>query len=238
MTGSDTGFAADYLKAVCRCHGCLPARGVHLLTLLPCNSLRYRHARTHALDVSGQHRQCLQPVTRSMRAHTQETKWAGTIQVLETLKSSSAAARYVTNTPDYISNSPPLWCNALVQRVKGALMPIWKSRSISVEVKRILLLTCVRPIVEYGSEVWFPSTARQLQLIDKVQTDIIKCAMRCGKERPCSSALLAEWGVKPLHMWLIRGLWSTTTGFSVCRAFGCQIKCLQLNGGVLVVLWR
>ncbi|KAF6255902.1 hypothetical protein COO60DRAFT_1532239 [Scenedesmus sp. NREL 46B-D3] len=91
---------------------------------------------------------------------------------------------------------------AEVQRVKGALMPIWKSRSISVEVKRILLLTCVRPIVEYGSEVWFPSTARQLQLIDKVQTDIIKCAMRCGKERPCSSALLAEWGVKPLHMWL------------------------------------
>jgi hypothetical protein len=91
---------------------------------------------------------------------------------------------------------------AKVQRVKGALMPIWKSRSISVEVKRILLLTCVRPIVEYGSEVWFPSTARQLQLIDKVQTDIIKCAMRCGKERPCSSALLAEWGVKPLHMWL------------------------------------
>ncbi|KAF6264726.1 hypothetical protein COO60DRAFT_1482140 [Scenedesmus sp. NREL 46B-D3] len=91
---------------------------------------------------------------------------------------------------------------AKVQRVKGALMPIWKSGSISVEVKRILLLTCVRPIVEYGSEVWFPSTARQLQLSDKVQTDIIKCAMRCGKERPCSSALLAEWGVKPLHMWL------------------------------------
>jgi hypothetical protein len=56
--------------------------------------------------------------------------------------------------------------------------------------------------MRYGSEVWFPSTARQLQQIDKVQTDIIKCTMRCGKERPCSSILLAEWGVKPLHMWL------------------------------------
>ena len=89
-----------------------------------------------------------------------------------------------------------------VQRVKAGLMPIWKSRHISVEVKRIVLLTCIRPVVEYGSEVWFPSTARQLQQIDQVQTDIIKCAMRCGKERPCSSAVLAEWGVKPLHMWL------------------------------------
>jgi hypothetical protein len=80
-------------------------------------------------------------------------------------------------------------------------MAVWKSRLISVEVKRIILLTCVRPIVEYGSEVWFPSTARQLQQIDKVQTDIIKCSMRCGKERPCISLVLAEWGVKPLHMY-------------------------------------
>lgn len=91
---------------------------------------------------------------------------------------------------------------AKVHRVKGGLMPVWKSRLISVEVKRIILLTCIRPIVEYGSEVWFPSTARQLQQIDKVQTDIIKCAMRCGKEHPCTSIVLAEWGVKPLHMWL------------------------------------
>jgi hypothetical protein len=89
-----------------------------------------------------------------------------------------------------------------VHRVKGGLMPVWKSRLISVEVKRIILLTCIRPIVEYGSEVWFSSTARQVQQIDKVQTDIIKCAMRCGKERPCTSVVLAEWGVKPLHMWL------------------------------------
>jgi hypothetical protein len=84
-------------------------------------------------------------------------------------------------------------------------MAVWKSRHISVEVKRIILLTCVRPVVEYGSEVWFPSTARQLQQNDMVQTDIIECAMRCGKEHPCSSALLAEWGVKPLHMWFHQG---------------------------------
>jgi hypothetical protein len=91
---------------------------------------------------------------------------------------------------------------AKVHRVKGGLMPVWKSRLISVEVKRIILLTCIRPIVEYGSEVWFPSTARQVQQVDKVQTDIIKCAMRCGKERPNTSIVLAEWGVKPLHMCL------------------------------------
>jgi hypothetical protein len=51
---------------------------------------------------------------------------------------------------------------AKVHRVKGGLMPVWKSRHISVEVKRIILLTCIRPIVEYGSEVWFPSDG-QLQ---------------------------------------------------------------------------
>jgi hypothetical protein len=79
---------------------------------------------------------------------------------------------------------------------------VWQSQHISVEVKRIILLTCIRPVVEYGSEDWFPSTAGQLQQIDKVQTDIIKCAMRCGKERFCSTMLLAEWGMKPLHMWL------------------------------------
>jgi hypothetical protein len=64
--------------------------------------------------------------------------------------------------------------SAKVHRVKGGLMPVWKSRLISVEVKRDILLTCIRPIVEYGREVWFPSTARQVQQIDKVQTDIIK----------------------------------------------------------------
>jgi hypothetical protein len=42
-----------------------------------------------------------------------------------------------------------------LQRVKGGLMAVWKSRHISLEVKRIILLTCVRPVVEYGSEVWF-----------------------------------------------------------------------------------
>jgi hypothetical protein len=80
---------------------------------------------------------------------------------------------------------------AKVHGVKGGLMPVWKSRLISVEVKRIILLTCIGPIVEYGSEVWFPSTARRVQQIDKVQTDIIKCAMRCGKERPFTSIVLA-----------------------------------------------
>jgi hypothetical protein len=38
--------------------------------------------------------------------------------------------------------------------------------------------------------------------IDKVQLDIIKCSMRCSKEHPCNEGLLAEWGVKPLHMWM------------------------------------
>jgi hypothetical protein len=33
-----------------------------------------------------------------------------------------------------------------------------ESRFISVEVKKVVMLTCVRPIVQYGAEVWAPST--------------------------------------------------------------------------------
>jgi len=40
-----------------------------------------------------------------------------------------------------------------VERRKNMLMPVWKSRHISVEVKRIVLLTCVRTIFEYAAEV-------------------------------------------------------------------------------------
>jgi len=53
-------------------------------------------------------------------------------------------------------------------------------------------LTLIRPIVEYGSEVWWPSTSRQIELLDKLQTDIVKCAMRCDHENPSSLAVLAE----------------------------------------------
>jgi hypothetical protein len=38
--------------------------------------------------------------------------------------------------------------------------------------------------------------------IDQRQHDIIRCAMHCGKEKPCVEGLLAEWGLKPMHMWL------------------------------------
>ena len=88
------------------------------------------------------------------------------------------------------------------EQVKKRLMPLWKNRHVCVDVKRILLLTLIRPIVEYGSEVWWPSTSRQIELLDKLQTDIVKCAMRCDHENPSSLAVLAEWGLKPMHMWL------------------------------------
>ena len=88
------------------------------------------------------------------------------------------------------------------ERRKNMLMPVWKSRHISVEVKRIVMLTCVRPIVEYGAEIWAPGTKQKWAAIDRVQSDIIKCAMRVGHEKPCTHAVLAEWGVKPMHMWM------------------------------------
>jgi hypothetical protein len=57
-----------------------------------------------------------------------------------------------------------------VLRVKAGLMPIWKSRLICVEVKHIVLLSCVRPIVEYGAEVWYPPTSRGSQLLAKIDS--------------------------------------------------------------------
>jgi hypothetical protein len=81
-----------------------------------------------------------------------------------------------------------------VERLKNMLIPVWKSRHVSVEVKKIVMLTCVRPIVGYGAEVWAPSTKQKWAAIDCMQTDIIKCAMRVGHERPCTHAVPAEWG--------------------------------------------
>lgn len=85
-------------------------------------------------------------------------------------------------------------------RVKR-LMPVWLSRRIKVEVKRVVLLSLVRPVFEFGAEVWVPDAA-QCKAIDKVQTSIIKSAMHMSKENPSSDGLLAEWGLRPMHMWL------------------------------------
>ena len=73
---------------------------------------------------------------------------------------------------------------------------------LSVDVKRVVLLTLIRPIFEHGSEVWWPSTGRQIEMMNKVQTDIVKCAMHCEHENPATLCVLAEWGLKPLNMWL------------------------------------
>jgi hypothetical protein len=88
------------------------------------------------------------------------------------------------------------------ERVKNRLMPLWKNRHVSVDVKRVVLLSLIRPIFEHGSEVWWPSTSRQIEMMNKVQTDIIKCAMHCEHENPATLCVLAEWGLKPLNMWL------------------------------------
>jgi hypothetical protein len=48
-----------------------------------------------------------------------------------------------------------------VVRPKNMVNPVWKSCHISVEVKRIVMSTCVRPTVEYGAEVWDPSTKQK-----------------------------------------------------------------------------
>ena len=130
-----------------------------------------------------------------------------------------------------------------VEQRKNMFMPLWKNRHIKVEVKRIVLLTCVRPIIEFGAEVWAPTTANQWNKIDRVQTDIIKCAMRIAKENPCSRAVLAEWGVKPMHMWLHER--ALGFYFRVRRLPDCRLPKQVLNaqwlaadGSVCVLPWQ
>jgi hypothetical protein len=77
-----------------------------------------------------------------------------------------------------------------VQNAKQRYMPIWKNRHIKVEVKRIVLLSCIRPLIEYGSAVWI-STCQQLSKLDGMQTDILKICMHIPKDTPCNKALLA-----------------------------------------------
>lgn len=73
-------------------------------------------------------------------------------------------------------------------------------RHNELEVKRIVLLSCVRPIIEYGAgaEVWIP-TCQQESKGDSMQKDILETCMRM--DNPCNKAVAAEhWGLKPLEV--------------------------------------
>jgi hypothetical protein len=64
-----------------------------------------------------------------------------------------------------------------VERQQNMLMPVWKSRHISVEVKRIVMLTCVRPIVEIRLKFGLQALSKNgLQLIVcKLTSSSVQC---------------------------------------------------------------
>ena len=82
-----------------------------------------------------------------------------------------------------------------------SLYPILLNRGLSAEIKRMVVLTLIRPVVEHGAQVWNPHTKRDKDIINKIQTDIIKTAFHLPTH---TSALLLEQelGMRPLCCWL------------------------------------
>jgi hypothetical protein len=85
----------------------------------------------------------------------------------------------------------------------GLQLIVCKRRHISeVEVNRIVILTCLRPTAEYRAEGWAASkTGLQLIVCKLMTSSSVQCVWAMH-ERPCTHAVLAEWGVKPMHIYI------------------------------------
>lgn len=80
-------------------------------------------------------------------------------------------------------------------------MKTYLRKSFGSEMPYVLLLKLfdqqIRPILEYGSEIWCPKKPNQD--IEKIQTSFIKNIFRLGRQTP-TLAVLGETGRFPLHL--------------------------------------
>jgi hypothetical protein len=90
-------------------------------------------------------------------------------------------------------------CDKALKSAK-ALYPILANRRMSMEVKRTILLTLIRPIVEHASQVWNPITVVERKKLDSLQMEIVKSAIHCASTTS-HLALQQEWGIRPLSCW-------------------------------------
>jgi hypothetical protein len=90
-------------------------------------------------------------------------------------------------------------CDKALKSAK-ALYPILANRRMSMEVKRTILLTLIRPIGEHAAQVWNPLTVVDRNKLDSMQMDIVKSAVHCASTTS-HIALQQEWGIRPLSCW-------------------------------------
>jgi len=72
-----------------------------------------------------------------------------------------------------------------------------KAKSLPVSVKRQLLVTCIRPTLEYGGGVWEPSKEAYIKL-ERVQLRAAKAILYCAKSTP-SVAVRGDLGLETLE---------------------------------------
>ena len=84
-------------------------------------------------------------------------------------------------------------------KMKGMLAGIFKNKCLDTDVKRIMLLAVVRPVVEYGATVWHANAPQQAAL-ESVQHQILSSMTGCPNTTS-AHILRLETGCRSFESW-------------------------------------
>jgi hypothetical protein len=84
-------------------------------------------------------------------------------------------------------------------KLKGMLAGIFKNKCLDTDVKRIMLLAVVRPVVEYGATVWHANAPQQAAL-ESVQHQILSSMTGCPNTTS-AHILRLETGCRSFGSW-------------------------------------
>ena len=84
------------------------------------------------------------------------------------------------------------------KRKVNSLLRILNNPCLSLYVKRQVILSVLRPSLEYGSEVWRCTTS-QSKALDAVLLAACKKILGCSS-KTCSEAVWGDLGIEPLNL--------------------------------------
>ena len=84
------------------------------------------------------------------------------------------------------------------KRKVNSLLRILNNPCLSLYVKRQVILSILRPSLEYGSEVWRCTTS-QSKALDAVLLAACKKILGCSS-KTCSEAVWGDLGIEPLDL--------------------------------------
>jgi hypothetical protein len=84
-------------------------------------------------------------------------------------------------------------------RMKGMLGGVFRNKCLDSDVKRIMLLAVVRPVVEYGATVWHANAPQQAAL-ESVQHQILSSMTGCPNTTS-THILRIETGCRSFESW-------------------------------------